>query len=230
MVVEEVFPLPFYWSRSRKQVRRAGQEDVAVSGGPYDRYYDLCDEDLRKRLSEERDRAKGMDEKTFKMTLALTLGLTVLSSTAALLVQGVAFPKLRAAVGTLAGLAIFYSLSGGFLALGALRTLPSFGYGTDFAIRARNNRVLLVRSLVAQEVMNIVRHLRNESAYQCLRNGFLCLFAAVILYAASVAAHALWPGPEPPKGDDELFCKWDPNRNFGRDSTALRPAGPLTSG
>ena len=32
-----------------------------------------------------------------------------------------------------------------------------------------------------QEEINIVRHLRNESAYQCLRNGFFLLLLALII-------------------------------------------------
>jgi len=179
-------------------MERALSEDLAVPGGPYDRYHKLSDEELGKRLSEERDRAKAMDEKTFKMTLALTVGLTVLGSTTTLLVHGVPFEKLRPLVAALAVLAIVYSLFGGFLALGALRTLPSFGYGTDFVIRAKSDRAFVVGCLVSQEIMNIVRHLRNESAYQCLRNGCMCLFAAVLLYATSVAVGTLQPKPTPP--------------------------------
>ncbi|MGB4782849.1 hypothetical protein, partial [Candidatus Methylomirabilis sp.] len=138
-------------------MKRAAAGNLAVRGGPYDHYHVLSDEELMQRLSEERDRAKAMDEKTFKMTLALTVALTVLGSTATSMVQGVPFERMRPLVALLAWLAILYSLAGGFVALGALRTLPSFGYGTEFLTRAKRDRAIVAESLVAQELMNIVR-------------------------------------------------------------------------
>ena len=172
-------------------MKRTTVDNLLVNGGEYENYNQLSDDELTKRLSEERDRAKAMDEKTFKMTLALTVGLTVLGTTATAIVQGIPFVSLRPFVGIFTWIAVMYSLAGGFVALGALRTLPSFGYGTMFTLEAKRDRIKIPEALVAQELMNIVRHLRNEAAYQCLRNGILCLFMAVILYETAVVADSL---------------------------------------
>ena len=44
----------------------------------------------------------------------------------------------------------------------------------------------LTKALYAQERVNIVRQLRNEAAYQSLRNGFLILLFALIMSVVSL--------------------------------------------
>jgi len=59
--------------------------------------------------------------------------------------------------------------------------LAVYGYGTQHALRQKSGGVLyLSQALYAQEKMNVVRHLRNEAAYQSLRNGFLVLLVVLI--------------------------------------------------
>ena len=128
-----------------------------------------------------------MDDKTFKMTLALTFGLTVLGSTTSFLLKEIPFTNLWILIAVLISSSIFYTMAAGFIALGALKTLPSYGYGTDFLLRARDDRSVLVYALAAQEKVNLIRHLRNECAYQSLRNGFVCLFLALGLFAGALA-------------------------------------------
>jgi hypothetical protein len=72
-------------------------------------------------------------------------------------------------------------LLAGITALGALKTLPVYGYGTQHALSQEKGGVTyLSQALYAQENINLVRHLRNETAYQSLRNGFLVLLIALI--------------------------------------------------
>jgi len=194
-LVEEIFPFLFYWARKRQQLKRVDSKELGAIDGPEARYHKLSEDDLNRRILEERERARAMDDKTFKMTLSLTLGLTVLGSTTSILVKTIPFETIQIAVAAMAALSIFYSLSAGLISMGALKTLPSFGYGTDFLLEAKEDKAVLVSSLVSQEVMNLVRHLRNECAYQSLRNGFLCLFTALALFAGALAYDTLLVRP-----------------------------------
>lgn len=42
--------------------------------------------------------------------------------------------------------------------------------------------------------MNSIRPLRNETAYQAVRNGLILLFAGILLFAATLAYPSLCPG------------------------------------
>jgi len=168
--------------------------------GPYKSYYGLAAETLKERIAEERERARSMDEKTFKMTLSLSIGLTILGTTISFLVGKSPIPIFRTIIAVTASLSIFYTLAGGFLALGALKTLPSYGYGTEFLIQAERGKRIAVGALASQEKMNLIRHLRNESAYQCLRNGFILLLISALLFAVSFAISE-WTSTSPYKPD-----------------------------
>jgi hypothetical protein len=124
-----------------------------------------------------------MDEKTFKLTLSLTVGLTLLGTTMNALEDGIHNDGMKTAFEIMVLGSVVYVLIGGMVALGALKTLPSYGYGSDFAIENKNkNKGAALRALVLQEKMNNVRHLRNEASYQCLRNGMLLLLCAVAVH------------------------------------------------
>jgi len=77
---------------------------------------------------------------------------------------------------------ILYTIIGGIIALGALKTLPTYGYGTNFIIKSKDDVNVKIAALAAQEKVNTARHLRNEAAYQCLRNGFIILIIPVIFF------------------------------------------------
>ena len=183
---EEIFPFLFFYFSKRKLTKEVTNGSFASENSTYKRYYKLPKEDLKSRIMQEHDRSKSMDDKTFKMTLAISFGLTILGSTASLLVKGMPNPELKVTVAIFAGLSIFYSMTAGFTAIGALKTLPTYGYGTDFLLNAKDDISTLVKALAAQEKMNIIRHLRNESAYQSLRNSMALLFLALMIFAFSL--------------------------------------------
>ena len=85
-----------------------------------------------------------MDDKTFKLTISLSVGFTVLGSTAAFLVRTIFSPPIQTTIMAIVALGVFYILAAGFVALGALRTARSYGYGTRF---------LLQQQAKAQEVL-----------------------------------------------------------------------------
>jgi len=183
---EEIFPFLFFYFRKRKLTKEIINETFASETSAYKSYYQLPEENLKSRIAEEHDRSKSMDDKTFKMTLAISFGLTILGSTASLLVKGMPNPELKVIVAIFAALSIFYSMTAGYTAIGALKTLPTYGYGTDFMIKGNGDISVLVKALAAQEKMNIIRHLRNESAYQSLRNSMALLFFALMIFAVSL--------------------------------------------
>jgi hypothetical protein len=181
-LLEELFPFAFYHRRKHQKESSLDQTDFAHLGGPYERYFLLTDQDLLQRISEERQRATTLDEKTFKFTIAFTLGLAILGSSAFLNIPQIEPAVLKMALKATFGLAVIYLVFAGFLALGAIRVSMSFGYGTDFVIRNKESRSVLVRALASQEVANIIRQLRNETAYQCLRNAGILVAAGTLLY------------------------------------------------
>ena len=189
VLLEEVFPFVFYVSRSTKLRRRAStagnltHSDIA-------KYQGLSSDDLRRRLDEEHARARVMDEKTFKLTLSFSVGLSILGLTTSSLVGTVSSIVLQTILMSVLGLGTLYILAAASLALGALRTLPTYGYGTGFLLKVRaasdGEKAVLVDALVRQEAMNAVRHLRNEAAYQALRNGLLMTLSGFCLLVVAL--------------------------------------------
>ena len=174
---EEIFPFGQYIGNVKRLRKRCKRTDI-LREEMFIEYETLENDLLERRLEEERQRASALDEKTFKFTLSLSVGLTVLGSTAAFFAKGV----WADAVVAIIGIGIFFVLGAGFLALGALRTLPSYGYGTQFFLQKRENeKMILAGALARQETTNQIRHLRNETSYQALRNGLLLIFGGIAL-------------------------------------------------
>ncbi|MYG65100.1 MAG: hypothetical protein F4206_00005 [Gammaproteobacteria bacterium] len=177
-IFEEIFPFFQYIINSNILRKKSGRKDI-LSFPEFQEYVNLSEEQLTIRLKEERERAAFIDDKTFKLTLSLSIGLSILGLTAAFLAK--AF--FADVVILIFGIGIFYILVAGFLALGALRTIPSFGYGTDFMLKSQDNPLsVLADSLARQETMNLIRHLRNEAAFQTLRNGLFMIFLGIFLF------------------------------------------------
>jgi hypothetical protein len=187
-LLEELCPPIMYYLLEKKVFSRA--TDIGASKGDTDKRLEqhrlLTDEQLECRLTQEFDRARRIDEKTVKFTTAVSGGLTALGTISAVLTSSpyTACP-LKTAVIVFACLATLFAVMGGGLALGALKTLPTYGYGTAYLASA-TRREVRERALAAQEQMNIIRHMRNDAAYQCLRNSVMLLLAVIILFVGSL--------------------------------------------
>lgn len=191
IAAEELLPFPHYIRRKARKYHLAGSDQI-LEEKQYMQYVTLSKNSLLERLSEERQRAAAMDEKTFKLTLSLSVGLIILGSTSVILVKQISLPKARIALVSLIILGLFYVLSSGFIALGALKTLPSYGYGTQLLLLDDDQiQRSLAECLARSEAINLVRHLRNETAYQSLRNGLIMLFLAAIIFAALLGIQTL---------------------------------------
>ena len=184
-VLEELAPIALFVPRDRRLEKR--QADPAILSHPAFAGYDtLTVAQAEERLKEERMRAAALDEKTFKLTLSLTIGLTVVGTAITALIDKVPQPFGRLVVAIGLAVAITYILLGGFLALGAMRTQSSYGYGTAFLLQhpAGGPVTPLADALARQETVNMRRHLRNEATIQMLRNGLLVLLVTFATFAA----------------------------------------------
>ena len=85
-------------------------------------------------------------------------------------------------------LGLFYSIMADLVALGALRTAPRHGYGTSLFLKQDTLRKkILAESLARQEIINLVPQLRNEAAFQSLRNGLLLFVVVIVMFAVTLA-------------------------------------------
>ncbi len=183
--VEEILPFAFFYVRVKRILEKAADPDIGSKNGEYGEYHQLDTESLCERLKEEHERGKSIDEKTVKFTVSISIALTIIGSISGYLSKVLESGALKMLVSSASGFSVLYTITGGILALGALKTLPTYGYGTDFVIKAKNDNKIRITALAAQEKINTARHLRNEAAYQCLRNGFIIILIPVVLLASS---------------------------------------------
>lgn len=176
---EEAFPI-FAFLINKRRIMKAASNNalVAEKSQPYAALDEGC---LKDRIAEEHERATKIDDKTSKFTLGLSVSLTVLAAASGAFAKLVPSNPYAGLVSIACGFASIYMLLAGVIALGALKTLAVYGYGTQHVLSQKASGVsYLSQALYAQEKMNVVRHLRNEAAYQSLRNGFLVLLVALI--------------------------------------------------
>ncbi|KJF76320.1 hypothetical protein UA45_19220 [Morganella morganii] len=174
-VIEEIFPFVYFYYLLRK--KKGNIYNITFS--ELDFYSKLSDEKITKRLEDEHCRAKEIDDKTFKFTLALSISLSIISAGASGVVKFLPESYLSPYISFIFFLSSFYMLWGGLISLGSLKTLPKFGYGTYFEIN--KDRDFLIKAISGQEKINIIRYMRNELSYMSLRNGFLLILIAIIL-------------------------------------------------
>lgn len=185
-IIEELFPFGHYFVFYERLKREVKSPNILKDKG-MENYCSLSRKQLKKRLKEEHRRPLIIDQKTFRLIISLSFEFTVLSSAAALLWEA----ELRGAVPTALKIIIltglFYILLAGFVALGSMRTFPLYGYGTEFLLQQQGNgQRVLAKALVRQQIMNNLRHLRNETVYMALRNVFLLILAGAIIFAATL--------------------------------------------
>ena len=191
--LEELLPFAYYLVRSRSK-RELCDSGKILHEKEFIKYKTLSEKQIKHRLDDEHRRAENLDEKTFKLTLSFSVGLTFLGLAAAFLIKSIQIPQIKTLLIVLFFVGIIYTLTAGFTALGGLRTLPRYGYGTHFLLsitQSSDPRTIMANALACQEAMNIVRQLRNEAAYQALRNGLWLLFIGILVFAATLAYQSL---------------------------------------
>ncbi len=192
-IAEEFVPFFYFYYISNKKEKEL--YDITIKNLGF--YSGLSDEQIVERLASEHNRAKEIDDKTFKFTLALSISLSIISAGASGIVKFLPENSLNPYISFVLFLSSFYMLCGGLISLGSLKTLPKFGYGTYFEMH--RTRGSLIKAVIGQEKVNMIRHIRNELSYISLRNGFLLILLALIL-CLCVFASTIFMGyfkPEP---------------------------------
>ena len=194
-LAEELVPFVYYAVRSRRLLRKCVCKNI-LKHSEFAGFTTLSVCQLKDRVEEEHRRASAMDEKTFKLTLSLSVALTVLGSMGALVTRVLSSAAVEVVLTILFGVGLFYVLAAGLTAVGALRTRKSYGYGTQFLLKQQEEdaQTALADALARQETMNLVGHLRNESAYQALRNGLVLLFVGILLFSMTLTVHSMRSG------------------------------------
>ena len=184
--LEEMFPFVSYLASSRRQRRRSESSEI-LNEKEYVNYSNIPEDKIEERLKEEYQRALAIDEKTSKLTFSLSIALTFVGAIMIFLksiVFSVAMQtNLSVPMNFLIFFGLFYCIIAGLVALGALRTAPRHGYGTSLLLKqAESRKKILAESLARQEISNLVRHLRNEAAFQSLRNGLLFFIVVIVMF------------------------------------------------
>ena len=182
--VEEIFPFVIYFKNYKKLNLKFNQVGI-LEEKEFTKYETIAIDKLQLRLCEERKRAVAIDNKTARMSLWVSLGLTVLSSSSALFIEQIPYLLARIIFLVLVGFGFLYFFVSSYIALGSLKTLPSYGFGTEVLL-IKNNRQLqrkLADWLARSETVNSIR--RNESTYQSIRNGLLLMGLAIIVLLVS---------------------------------------------
>lgn len=187
--IEELFPV-FIYCLNRLKIKGIIEFlQREFDNKDYESYLGLDEAILEDRIKEEHKRATSIDDKSVKLTVGFAIGSAALSISSTQLIKMMKNEILIIVCMVAVIIAVFYTLIGGWIALGGLRTSSIYGYGTKFISDVKssdNSKHLYVQALVLQEKANILRHLRNESSYQNLRNGILCLFIAFILFVTDI--------------------------------------------
>lgn len=158
--------------------------------------YKLDKQVADRRLKEEYSRSKNIDDKTSKFNLGLSVCLTIIGVAATAIAKLLPDHELKPLIIVFLSIASLYMLIGGLVSLSAFKLMPTYGYGSKFEyLKSGNERVEIIKALIGQENINLIRQVRNEVAYQCLRNGFVMLFLAlaVIGYISVISAYLASP-------------------------------------
>lgn len=185
-IVRNLVPYEYYLlCRERRKKIDPQHIQYILALDEFKEYCTLCENQLEKRIEEEHRRAVAIDEKTFKLTLSLSFVVAVLGLELSLFQKLLPPTANSIMLNSMIAIAFLYILSAGLVALGALSTLPSYGYGTKFLLEQRSNRQkVLAENLSCQEIMNDCRHLRNKIVYMAMRNAFVMILAGFVIFVA----------------------------------------------
>lgn len=186
-IKEFLFPFFIIWKFEQKIVPKAD----CASIDKHSHYFDIDYSIIANRLAEEHTRAQGIDEKTSKFTLGLSLCLTVLGVSATTIAKLLPVHFLKPIILIFLSFSSIYMLCGGIISLGSFKLMPKYGYGTLFEQKKLENKKLAtVRALVGQENINLVKQVRNEVAYLCIRTGLVFLLLALMLVSFTLSQQA----------------------------------------
>ena len=186
-VVQQILPFLEYWRAKRKLDERRASESI-LERGEYSEYAQLPPDELDGRLREEHERTERLEDKTFRLSFAITFGLAIFGVGSGLTIGdglGIDGLTLWVLVSLVVGVAIYF-WSAALLAAGALESVSTYGIGTQRLVWAKDKTdrelaTLYAKDLACQELVNLNRHNRNNATYMSLRNGLLLLLGIGVI-------------------------------------------------
>lgn len=188
---ENTLPFIPYGQVTRMLKEKERREDI-LALEEYAGYPDLDEDVLESRLAQEHERAGRLDDKTVRLSFALTFGLAVLGVVGGVAIEGElqATQAMSVALLFLGSVVGFYMAAAALLVAGSLQGEPWYGFGTYFAIELGRRgpggrRRYYAEALARQELVNIRGYNRNTVTYLCLRNaiGALVILGGFVLAA-----------------------------------------------
>ena len=175
--------LPFWpYAKIKKFLKTQEQCPKILQLEQYRQYSSLPEDVLRARLDQEHERAGRLDEKTVKLSFALSFGLAVLGVVGGVAIEGglQATQAMSIALLLLGSVVGFYMAAAALLVAGSLQGEPWYGYGTNFMIELNKRgsggrKMYYAEALARQELVNIRGYNRNTVTYLCLRNAIIAL-------------------------------------------------------
>lgn len=186
-VVQQVLPFLEYWRVKRRLDKRRASDSI-LERDEYSEYAQLSPDELDGRLREEHERSEKLEDKTFRLSFAITFGLAIFGVGSGLTIGdglGLESPTLWVLVSLVAGAAIYF-WSATLLAAGAAESVSMYGVGTQRRLLARTLAphalaFYYAGELARQELVNLNRHNRNNATYMSLRNGLLLLLGIGVI-------------------------------------------------
>lgn len=186
-VVQQILPFLEYWRAKRKLDERRASESI-LERDEYSEYAQLPPDELDGRLREEHERTERLEDKTFRLSFAITFGLAIFGVGSGLTIGdglGIDGLTLWVLVSLVVGVAIYF-WSAALLAAGALESVSTYGIGTQRLVWAKDKTdrelaTLYAKDLACQELVNLNRHNRNNATYMSLRNGLLLLLGIGVI-------------------------------------------------
>lgn len=177
-ILSTTFPCIYLYGLEKRKLAEAN--DYLAKANSF--FYDLDKVVVESRLKEEHLRSKLIDDKTSKFNLGLSLCLTIIGVAATTIAKLLPDHELKPLIIAFLSISSLYMLIGGLVSLYAFKLMPTYGYGSWFEyLKSRNERVEIIKALIGQEKVNLIKQVRNEVAFQCLRNGFVSLFIGLII-------------------------------------------------
>ena len=180
--------------RTIEQRLQNAQQRGSAEYEEYATYAALSEDQLRRRLGEEKDRAEKVDDKTIRFLAALTIGFALLGVVAPQIVDALDSRLLDYTVIGIASAAGIYLLDAAYLAIHSMRMQRLYGYGSNFLLDllaeddSERKRLYLAKDLWSQEQINHRRYIRNEAVYLTLRNGYVLIVLAAVVSIGGLIA------------------------------------------
>lgn len=178
----EAFTMPFV---NRKLEKKLDNIESHVSAD----IKSLSDEDIKRFLDAEWVRAKELDEKLTKLTVSLSVALTIGGLVAKTIVDGLAISPIKIVVLILLALSMVSFLYGAVIGFRGLKPKRRFGYGASFMASAAregdDGRKSFNFAVAGFEVVNMVRANEASASVDHIRNGIILFAISVILSFAA---------------------------------------------